>query len=298
MNKPEISVVMPAYNAANYIAESIQSLINQTYSDWELIVVNDGSTDNTVEIINKFTADSRIKLISQKNQGVSAARNSGINASRGNYISFLDADDIFMPDNLKLKLEAMKNVPDADYVYSDIIDCDSEMKEMKVEKGVPAEKINNAILTWQEENIPGLSSNIMVRNSAIKEKGIYFDVNLSNCADRYYKILVVSTCKGVYIPQALTKYRNTPGSMSKNVFLLEHDELYILDRIKEKNIIPEGNARAKIFAKVYLMLSGSWFKDAGKTAPAIKFAWKSFITYPAIIFKLSGKALSIPFKKG
>jgi glycosyltransferase involved in cell wall biosynthesis len=292
MNTPEISVVMPAYNAAKYLAEAIQSVLQQSFTSWELIVIDDGSTDNTAEIVMGFQADERIRLIKQANAGVSSARNAGINAATGNYITFLDADDIYLPENLLTKYETINSDSGIDYVYSDLLVCDSQMKEMYVEKGVLADKVRNSVLTWHSKNIPGLSSNIIVRHSALKNKSIYFDKNLSNCADRYYKILLVNECKGAYIPKALAKYRNTPGSMSKQVFLLEHDELYILDRIKEKNIIPLGKERNKIFAKVYLMLSGSWYKDAGKTGKAIKFALKALLIYPGVFLKLLNKGFS------
>ncbi len=285
MDAPEISIVMPAYNAAKFIAESIESVINQEFSSWELIVVNDGSKDNTSEIVSGFLSDKRIRLIEQPNGGVSVARNTGINAAIGNYIAFLDSDDTFLPDNLVTKFKAISADPTVDYVYSDLIVCDSEMKEMFVEKGAPAEAAKNSILTWSSENIPGMSSNVMVRHSALKTKQIYFDKNLSNCADRYYKILLASQCKGAYIPKAMVKYRNTPGSMSKKIFLLEHDELYILDRIKEKKIIAPGKARNKVFAKVYLMLSGSWYKDAGETGKAIKFTLKALLISPGTVLK-------------
>ena len=150
--------------------------------------------------------------------------------------------------------------------------------------------MRNAILNWDAKSIPGFSSNVMVRTDTIKDRNIYFDIHLSNCADRYYKILLASECEGFYIPKPLIKYRNTPDSMSKKVFLLEHDELYILDRIKEKNIIPASMGRNKLFAKVYLMLSGSWYRDGGKTLKAFKFALKAFIKHPFVFFYLIRKS--------
>jgi glycosyltransferase involved in cell wall biosynthesis len=296
MNTPEISVVMPAYNAEKYIAESIESILNQSFSQWELIIIDDGSTDNTAEIVAKFQSDKRIKLIKQANGGVSSARNAGINAASGNYITFLDADDAYLPENLQAKYEKINTDSGIEFVYSDLYICDSDMKEMHIEKGIPADKIRDSVLTWQSDNIPGLSSNIMLRHSVLKNKNIYFDKNLSNCADRYYKILLVSGCSGAYIPMPLAKYRNTPGSMSKKVFLLEHDELYILDRIKEKNIIPVKKKRNEVFANVYLMLSGSWYKDAGKTGRAIQFAIKAIQINPAIIFRIAKKGFELFFK--
>jgi len=295
MNAVEISVVMPAYNAEKYLAESISSVLNQSFASWELIVVDDGSTDNTAEVVNGFLPDQRITLIRQTNKGVSAARNAGIEAAKGNFITFLDADDVYMPGNLTIKYEAINADPGTDYVYSDILLCGPELESIFVDKGVPADVVCNAVLTWQAKGIPGFSSNIMVKYSVIKDKNIYFDTHLSNCADRYYKILLVSACRGVYIPQALAKYRNTPDSMSKKVFLLEHDELYILDKIKEKNIIPKSKNRNKVFAKVYLMLSGSWYKDAGKTGKAIQFTLKALFTYPGVFIMLVNKGFGMLF---
>ncbi|HNW25236.1 MAG TPA: glycosyltransferase [Candidatus Gastranaerophilaceae bacterium] len=90
----KISVIVPAYNTSSYLKQCLESLISQTFNDIEIICVNDGSTDNSLEILNKFAKkDKRIKIISQKNQGLSAARNTGIKAAKGEYIGFVDSDD-------------------------------------------------------------------------------------------------------------------------------------------------------------------------------------------------------------
>lgn len=286
MNSPEISIVMPAYNAAKYITESITSVLSQSFTGWELIVVNDGSTDKTAEIVTGFCRDARIKLINQPNKGVSAARNAGISAAQGKFITFLDADDAYLPENLQVKYESICAEPGIEYAYSDIMLCDAELKEKFIEKGATIDTIRQASLTWAPVSIPGFASNIIIKSSVVTDKNIHFDTNLSNCADRYFKILLVSQCKGAYIPYPIAKYRDTPGSMSKKVYLLEHDELYILDKIKEKNIIPPGKERRKVFAKVYLILSGSWYKDAKKTGRAIRFALLALFCSPGTFLKL------------
>ena len=98
---PKISVILPAYNSQDYIHESIESALNQSFSDFELIIVNDGSTDNTLDIIDGFD-DSRIKLIDQSNQGPGAARNNALKIASGEYIMYLDSDDFFMSDALEV----------------------------------------------------------------------------------------------------------------------------------------------------------------------------------------------------
>ena len=100
MQEVKVSVIMPAYNSEVYIRESIDSVLAQSFTDFELIVVDDGSTDTTAAIVKSY-ADSRIRLIRQANQGVSVARNTGLEAAQGQFITFLDSDDLYYPDFLK-----------------------------------------------------------------------------------------------------------------------------------------------------------------------------------------------------
>ncbi len=106
---PEISVIIPFYNVEKFMTASLDSLKNQTFKNFEAICVNDGSTDKTKEILEKYTSeDSRFKVINQNNQGVSAARNTALNAATGNYLVFFDPDDILHPDFLEVMLNCIK----------------------------------------------------------------------------------------------------------------------------------------------------------------------------------------------
>src|ERR671913_872301 len=99
---------MPAYNTEKYIGESIQSVIDQTYGNWELLVVDDGSTDKTPDIIRTYTArDSRVKYLSQHNGGPGKARNTAIAKSNGSLLAFIDADDLWLPEKLERQLQAL-----------------------------------------------------------------------------------------------------------------------------------------------------------------------------------------------
>lgn len=108
-----ISIVIPAYNAAPFLEETLNSVINQNYNDFELFVVIDGATDSTEEIARGFESDSRVKVISKPNSGVSDTRNRGFHASKGNYIAFLDADDVWLPTRLEVMLKAFAENQDA-----------------------------------------------------------------------------------------------------------------------------------------------------------------------------------------
>lgn len=108
-NNPMISVVMPVYNAEKYLGEAIQSILNQTYTDFEFIIINDGSTDKSLEIIEKYKKqDERILLISRENRGLVASLNEGIEKAKGKYIARMDADDISLPERFKKQLALME----------------------------------------------------------------------------------------------------------------------------------------------------------------------------------------------
>ena len=108
-----ISVVIPLYNKAHTIERTLGSVLNQTFTNFEVVIVNDGSTDNGVEVIKNFTSDPRIRIINQENQGVSVARNRGVAESKYEYIAFLDGDDEWLPAYLFKMVEAIKMYPDA-----------------------------------------------------------------------------------------------------------------------------------------------------------------------------------------
>lgn len=106
---PLVSVIIPAYNAGKFITETIKSVINQTWKNLEIIIVNDGSIDDTLIVVNKFLGDDRIKLIDQRNQGSSHSRNTGLYFAKGDYIQYLDADDILSQNKIECQIEILKN---------------------------------------------------------------------------------------------------------------------------------------------------------------------------------------------
>src|SRR5690606_36689492 len=115
-SKPTVSVVNPTYNCETYIAETINIVLGQTLKNLELIVVDDGSTDRTREIVASFGAS--VRLLSQANSGVCAARNYGIREAAGRYVSLMDLDDHWYPDKLALQVQQMEQDPDTWLVYS------------------------------------------------------------------------------------------------------------------------------------------------------------------------------------
>lgn len=119
MNQPLVSVIVPCYNYGRFIAETIQSIQRQTYNNWECIVVDDGSTDNTAEVVKPFVEqDKRVIYIYQENKGLPAARNTGIAASKGDFFQWLDSDDLLQPEKLSRQVAAFQADESLDIVYS------------------------------------------------------------------------------------------------------------------------------------------------------------------------------------
>ncbi len=125
MRQPLVSIMMPAFNAAPYVGTAIESALAQSFRDWELIIVDDGSTDDTGEIIAGYR-DPRIQVIAQANAGEAIARNTALAAMNGKYVAFLDADDAFLPDHLRLTVNRLESNPQLDGVYTDGYHCDEK----------------------------------------------------------------------------------------------------------------------------------------------------------------------------
>src|ERR1700722_20075762 len=121
MSEPLISVIIPAFNSASTLAESLQSVQAQTFKNFEAIIVDDGSTDETPDIARGFcAADSRFTLIRQPNGGVSAARNNGLGRARGEWVAFQDADDVWFAEKLERQLELTRQHPDANFIFTNM----------------------------------------------------------------------------------------------------------------------------------------------------------------------------------
>ncbi|MCP1677147.1 glycosyltransferase involved in cell wall biosynthesis [Natronocella acetinitrilica] len=129
-NEPLVSIITPTYNRARFLGIAIDSVLAQTYENWELVIVDDGSTDNTPEIMEPYLKDSRIRYFRQENQGQSVARNVGIRESKGEYICFLDSDNAWLPDKLRRSVELMEQHQNVGVLYADVITVDEDGKEI------------------------------------------------------------------------------------------------------------------------------------------------------------------------
>ncbi len=171
-----VSVVIPLYNKEKYISETIRSVLDQTYDNFQIIIVDDGSTDKSVDEVEKFD-DERIRIISQENAGVSAARNRGIKEARSDFIAFLDADDEWLPNHLEEIIELKDKFPTCDVFATNYKIVDSKSNERLPVNltmlGIDGEKgvIKNYFLSGIKTAPPLCSSAIAVTKEAIENVG-------------------------------------------------------------------------------------------------------------------------------
>ena len=210
MRDPLMTVLMPAYNAEKYIAEAIVSILNQTFTDFELLIINDGSTDNTKKLIERFT-DERIRLINQTNQGISAALNIGLLNAKAGIIARFDADDICYPERLEKQYIFLAQHRDYVLAGSDAeyIDENGEFVFESVLAGYTDEEIRNLPYTV----CPFYHPTVAYRKDAIIEAGMY-DVNAHSFEDHLLWRRVIQLGKVHNIKECLIKYRYNPDSIT------------------------------------------------------------------------------------
>lgn len=226
MSAPLVSVIVPAYNSEEYINECIQSVVNQTFTDWELIVVNDGSKDKTGEFAEQWKVrDSRIHVIHQKNGGVSKARNAGIDTARGTYITFLDSDDLMAP----ICLEALcNNITNADMcVYSrDILHAGDPIPSIT--------EVTTATIYNLQEAYNMLQKGAVIINSPcsrlfslniIREKGIRFREDLKLAEDLFFNLEYLDNCHSIAIGKTITYYYRTDFSVLSRTVNLDYGRI-------------------------------------------------------------------------
>lgn len=215
---------MPAYNSEVYIRESIDSVLAQSFSDFELIVVDDGSTDATAAIVESYT-DSRIRLIRQPNQGVSVARNTGLEAARGSFISFLDSDDLYYPDFLKTLYYLMQSneteMTFSNYSESDQAEDMHKTDVSKIRNFIKEKLLGTRILTSdsQIDGLPVHINSVMIAKTLIERYRLQFLPNVRMYEDGNFlfkTFLAARKICGTY--NCLEHYRRHPGSAS---FILE-----------------------------------------------------------------------------
>ena len=210
---PKVSIILPTYNQARYLKKAILSVINQSFKDWELIIINDGSTDNTEQVVKNFN-NNRIHYILRKRKktkgrGEYSAINLGYSVAKGDYLTWIHSDDTWPKDSLKWRVGALANTP-YDLVHFDIQTVDAFDKKLDVVKAKnwPAKKILDYYCHEYTKNFVGIfhHTTLMIRRSAIDKIGPW-DENLPYAGDLDYMLRALLKCKIRYVPKVVYNYR-------------------------------------------------------------------------------------------
>lgn len=279
---PQVSVVIPAYNASATILETIESVFAQTFQDFEVLVVNDGSTDDTRQKVQAVAdADDRLRILSQQNGGVSAARNNGIATATGEWVAFLDADDIWLPEKLETQLRCMRAKPGCLASQGSAYFVDQSLTPLKLRHCVPVEQPLLTFLRFQ--NLPNAASSWVVKRELFEEIG-GFDTGLVILEDWDLSLRLARHANPVCIDLPLTLYRVHPGNRSLDVDSHIAPGVTILNRLfADATLPPDVRAHEReIYARYYTMLCGGMLR-VGRRRSAAYWGLRAVGTHPRVL---------------
>ncbi|MCX7848443.1 MAG: glycosyltransferase [bacterium] len=291
---PLISIVLPLYNGRRYVAETLASIAAQSEQSAELIVVDDGSTDDSAALVEEICRGARapilqrLSLIRQENQGVAAARNAGIARARGTWIAFVDQDDLWSAHKLATQLRALESTPGAQWHYSAFVRFYEDGREVVQNKGSADRLVTWRRLLGGELFIPPATA--MVARAACEAIG-GFDVTLSPTDDWDFFLKLVAQYDVCYSPECLVRFRSHPYSAGKRqrqrIFTLQREVLarhapVAAGHVPEKVI---RRRRANIawhlgreaMAEGQVRVARTWYRRALADCPWRVKCWRSYV---------------------
>jgi glycosyltransferase involved in cell wall biosynthesis len=278
---PKVSIVIPAYNAMKYLPETVATVFGQTYEDYEVIIVNDGSTDDVALWVTELNHP-KVKLISQENQGLSGARNTGINHAQGDYVALLDADDLWHPTKLEKQVKLLDQFPEAGLVYTWTALMDESGQLTGRFFGAKDEgKVWKKLI---EFNVVGCGSVPLIRRICFEQVGL-FDRNLRSFVedwDLWLRMAPYFDFKVVNEP--LVYYRQLPSSASRNWEAMATSYQIVIE--KNFNAAPEEMKYLKARSSGFMTLNLAWKPLQGYTPQpkiAAELRRKAIAQYPQIM---------------
>lgn len=278
LNKKRVSVIIPTFNSGRYITEAIDSVLKQTYRNIEIIIIDDGSTDNTTALLAPYIQQRAIRYFHQNNAGLSAARNTGVSLAVGEYIALLDADDMWKTDKLYIQVEVLSSKKDTGMVFTDFGTFDS--------KGTVAVSKNHVkfrdgeLVTFDKlfaNNNFIYPSTVLIKKDVFEACGL-FDQGLSAVEDydMWLRIAKKIAISGINNP--LTLIRLHEKNMSKDITRMLESELKVIEKHICSVVTPVYLRRkAKAF-----MLNADRYIQQSKHRAALKLFFRGLVTYPLL----------------
>ena len=298
-----VSVIMPAYNAGSTIDESVASVLSQSYQDIELIIIDDGSTDSTLEKIKSLAeSDARIRFVSQANSGKpSIARNKAFSLVKGNFVTFLDSDDLMDVRRIETLIQEVNQNPGFDVFFHDVYIINNEGKAENetylsqadfLSRSKPyvdrvvgdAYMLKANFLEFMLVNYAAMhTSSVMFRRCMLDQHGLRFSEDLAICEDTEFWFSLANLGRVIYVNKPLSSYRDTPGSITKDQTLVLNDSLIMHSRSEKRyRAILNRHVQVKYLRKIANILSdiGYLKRKNGIRKDAVKSYCRSFKIWP------------------
>ena len=268
---PKVSVIIPTYNRSEKVVKAVKSVLTQTYTDYEVLVIDDGSTDNTKVVLAPYYG--KIRYIFQANQGVSSARNRGIQMARGEFIAFLDSDDEWLPEKLEKQVNFLKS-HDSVFILACLAEGEMDDSNYKKIRQAP----NQFIISLQTLFVQN-ASRYIVKKKCFDECGL-FDINLQGPEDwelwlHFFKY----GYRFDYVPEPLIRYSVDGISLCKNGAKMLAGEMIIKKRYVDTlpNSLECFRIKLKFLARIYF--AAAWnYRQSGDIKKAYYFILKSIFT--------------------
>jgi len=286
---PLVSAVVVTYNKADVLGDSIRSILKQTYRPIEILVVDDGSTDGTADVVRSFGG--QVRYIPKENGGTGSARNLGIQESRGEYVAFLDGDDLWLPRKIEAQMAAFEREPDLAAVQCGAYTVDNQLKILETRACHPRQDTLWDFLMFR--NLPAFASCVVIPKKILDRIGGFgMDLVILSDWDMVCRLARAGTLRSV--PELLVLYRQYPSNQSRNVEIhIDSGERSLKRFFAAEELDPALKAReGQVWARFYAMIAGGYSRNRD-WKKAFLWTWKALRTSPIVL----PYVLGLPFRR-
>jgi glycosyltransferase involved in cell wall biosynthesis len=287
--RPTVSAIIPVYNYGRYVAQAIESVLGQTCAASEIIVVDDGSTDNTPEVLKRY--EGRIRIIHKENGGVSSALNRGAEAATGDLLAFLDADDVWLPRKLQRQVERFLADPDLGLVHCAYEEIDCSGKVLRYCREGLEGWVAPRLLLFQGPAILGGGSGYVVPRSLFWSVG-GFDPRIAVSQDWDLGYRVAARKRVGFVPEVLLQYRLHGTNGHRNVRRMEHDMLLAFGKAFAEPAPDISPLRRRAYGRLHTVFAGSYYR-AGQYPAFLRHAARGLFLDPRNLGRFLGYPLRL-----
>ncbi len=291
MSAPRVSVIMPVYNTERYVEGAIRSVLDQTYPDLELVVVDDGSRDSSLEICRRFT-DPRVLVVTQENRGLAAARNAGLRQSHGEYVGILDSDDLWIDTKLEEHVRFLESHPGVGVSFSRSVLIDEDGRPLGMDKGTKVGRVQASDVLLRD---PVLPSSVVARRQTFEDVSFsddrrgdpetaYFDEDFRSCVDAECWLRIALTTPWGFegLPAVLTLYRANPEGLSADLDRISASWEQCVEKVRgyAPDFVAEWAGLGRAFQTRYVARRAIRARDGRR---ALTLAWSSIRQDPRML---------------